>query len=65
MADDLKIPFLGEIPLVRLIREGMDRGTPVVVDAPASPETEAFVSVARGVLDQLVQRGAMRLPTVH
>jgi len=26
---------------------------------------EAFVSVARGVLDQLVQRGAMRLPTVH
>ena len=43
----------------------MDRGTPVVVDAPASPETEAFVSVARGVLDQLVQRGAMRLPTVH
>ena len=65
MADDLKIPFLGEIPLVRLIREGMDRGTPVVVDAPASPETEAFMSVARGVLDQLVQRGAMRLPTVH
>jgi ATP-binding protein involved in chromosome partitioning len=65
MADDLKIPFLGEIPLVRLIREGMDRGTPVVVDAPASPETEAFVSIARGVLDQLAQRGATRLPTVH
>ncbi|MBX3023929.1 Mrp/NBP35 family ATP-binding protein [bacterium] len=65
MAETLHIPFLGEIPLVRLIREGMDRGAPVVVDAPSSPEAEAFVTIARGVLEQLAARGATRLPTVH
>ena len=65
MAGDLDIPFLGEIPLVRVIRESMDSGAPVVVAAPASPEAEAFVAVARGVLEQLAARGATRLPTVH
>jgi len=65
MAGDLGIPFLGEIPLVRLIREGMDSGAPVVTSAPDSPEAQAFVSVARGVLEQLAQRGEMKLPTVH
>jgi ATP-binding protein involved in chromosome partitioning len=65
MAGELGIPFLGEIPLVRLIREGMDNGTPVVVAAPSSPEAEAFMAVARGVLEQLAARGATRLPTVH
>ena len=65
MAGDLDIPFLGEIPLVRVIRESMDSGAPVVVAAPASPEAEAFLAVARGVLEQLAARGATRLPTVH
>ena len=44
---------------------GHGRGAPIVVDAPASPETDAFIAIARGVLDQLAQRGAIRLPTVH
>ena len=65
MADDLHIPFLGEVPLVRVIREGMDRGAPIVVEAPASPETEAFLAIGRGVLEQLAARGVTRLPTVH
>ena len=65
LAGELDIPFLGEIPLVRIIRESMDRGAPVVVAEPASPEAEAFLAVARGVLEQLAARGATQLPTVH
>jgi ATP-binding protein involved in chromosome partitioning len=42
----LGVPFLGEIPLVALIRETSDAGTPVVAAAPNSPEAQAFMSVA-------------------
>jgi ATP-binding protein involved in chromosome partitioning len=31
LADEYDIPFLGEIPLVQSIREGGDRGTPIMV----------------------------------
>ncbi len=48
-ARKLGVPFLGEIPLVLLIRETSDAGTPVVVQAPHSPEADAFRRVAREV----------------
>jgi ATP-binding protein involved in chromosome partitioning len=41
------IPFLGEVPLFPSIREGGDRGIPVVAGAPQSPAGEAFLSIAR------------------
>lgn len=40
------IPFLGEIPLFTEIREGGDRGVPIVVSAPQSKPGEAFVAIA-------------------
>ncbi len=65
MAGELGIPFLGEIPLVRAIREGMDQGAPVVTAAPDSEEARAFIDVARGVVTRLEERGTQSLPTVH
>jgi ATP-binding protein involved in chromosome partitioning len=47
------VPFLGEIPLHLRIREGGDNGRPVVVDAPDSPEAQAFVQVARNLAAQV------------
>jgi len=47
------VPFLGEIPLHLRIREGGDNGRPVVVDAPDSPEAEAFMQVARNLAAQV------------
>ena len=38
MAEELDIPLLGEIPLVRAIREGSDRGQPIVITNPEGPE---------------------------
>lgn len=43
------IPFLGEVPLFTAIREGGDRGVPIVVSAADSPPAEAFLNIARAI----------------
>lgn len=43
------VPFLGEIPLVVAIREGGDRGLPVVVSDPTGEAARAFSAVAAGL----------------
>ncbi len=48
-AKKLGVPFLGEIPLVPIIRETSDAGIPIVVKAPHSKEAEAFLAVASEV----------------
>ena len=48
-AEKLGVPFLGEIPLVPLIRETSDAGQPVSVSAPDGPEAKAFLDLARKV----------------
>jgi len=42
----LDVPFLGEVPLFTEIREGGDRGVPIVVSAPADAAGQAFLAVA-------------------
>ncbi|MDX2166088.1 MAG: Mrp/NBP35 family ATP-binding protein [Deltaproteobacteria bacterium] len=65
MAEELHIPFLGEVPLVRAIRESMDAGQPIVAAQPDSPEAQAFSAVARRVLDAIATHGEQALPMVH
>lgn len=65
MAEESGIPFLGEIPLVRRLRESMDAGQPIVVAEPQSPESQTFVQIARRVMEELDQRADTVLPTVH
>ncbi|MSU56942.1 MAG: iron-sulfur cluster carrier protein ApbC [Pedosphaera sp.] len=48
-AERLKIPFLGEVPIFTEIREGGDRGVPVVVSAPDKPAGQAFLKIAEAV----------------
>jgi ATP-binding protein involved in chromosome partitioning len=48
-AEKLDVPFLGEIPLVPVIRETSDAGAPIVASAPASPEALAFMAVANAI----------------
>src|SRR5438552_8618890 len=42
-----QVPFLGEIPLFTEIREGGDRGVPIVVAAPEGPAGKAFIGIAQ------------------
>lgn len=46
LAADLSVPLLARIPLVPELREGADRGEPLVVSAPASEAAVAFSDLA-------------------
>jgi ATP-binding protein involved in chromosome partitioning len=46
MATDLGIPFVGRIPIYQPIREGSDRGVPILINEPGSPAAKAFITAA-------------------
>lgn len=52
-------PFLGKVPLEVAVREGGDRGEPVVLTAPASPAGLALREVAARVLQELQREAAV------
>ncbi len=52
-ADDYGIPFLGEVPLGMEVREGGDKGIPVSVSHPESPQSIAFHETAEEVARQI------------
>jgi ATP-binding protein involved in chromosome partitioning len=52
MAKQFNVPFLGSIELVPAIREGGDRGMPVTLAGPKSPNAAAFYAVAEKVMEQ-------------
>jgi ATP-binding protein involved in chromosome partitioning len=47
------VPFLGSIPLGIEVREGGDKGVPIVVSQPDSPQAQAFRRVAEEVARQV------------
>lgn len=53
LANMYGVPFLGAVPLGIAVREGGDRGVPVVVSQPDSPQAEAFRHVAEEVARQV------------
>lgn len=53
LASEYGLNFLGEVPLGMEVREGGDKGTPVVVSAPDSPQAAAFRKVAEEVARQI------------
>ena len=53
VAEEMNVPFLGEIPLTVETREGGDEGTPVVIRNQDDPQAESFRSVARNVAAQV------------
>lgn len=55
LAEDLEVPFLGEVPLVQSIREAGDVGRPAALQT-ATPIEEAFEEITREVVQQVVNR---------
>lgn len=53
VADELGVPFLGQIPLYEPIRVGGDGGLPIVLSEPDSPAARAFVHVAERAAAQV------------
>ena len=62
LAEDLDIPFLGEVPLVQSIRESGDVGRPAALQT-ATPIEEAFENVTKNVVEQTVRRNENLPPT--
>lgn len=55
LAEDLDVPFLGEVPLVQSIREAGDLGRPAALQT-ATPIESAFEAITREVVQQVVNR---------
>ncbi|MGH9214114.1 MAG: P-loop NTPase [Acidimicrobiales bacterium] len=51
LARDLEVPLLGQVPLVSAVREGADRGEPIVVRDPDGEAARALDAVAGQLLD--------------
>ena len=62
LASDLKIPFLGEVPLVQSIREAGDVGRPAALQEEG-PLKEAFEEITRNIVRELVVRQTDLPPT--
>ena len=62
MAEDLKIPFLGELPLVQSIREAGDMGRPAAMQEE-TVVSDAFTEVTRAVVSEVVRRNEQLPPT--
>ncbi len=52
-AEEMGVPFLGEIPIVTDIRGGGDTGKPIVVQNPESDQARAVFAIARNVAAQI------------
>ena len=62
LAEDLKIRFLGEIPLVQSIRESGDSGRPVALQT-STPLEEIFEMLTKSVVEETVRRNDDLPPT--
>ena len=62
LAEDLEVPFLGEIPLVQSIREAGDAGRPAALQLD-TPLTEAFEMLTKKVVEETVRRNESLPPT--
>lgn len=55
LAEDLEVPFLGQVPIVQSIREAGDYGRPAALQT-ATPLEAAFEELARNVVQETVDR---------
>ena len=47
------VPFLGEVPLFTEIREGGDKGIPIVISGKENPAGQCLVKIAEALRKQL------------
>ncbi|WP_298754373.1 Mrp/NBP35 family ATP-binding protein [uncultured Psychroserpens sp.] len=62
LAEDLKVRFLGELPLVQSIREAGDVGRPAALQT-ATPLEQAFEKLTQNIVEEVVRRNDNLPPT--
>src|ERR671914_290177 len=63
LSQELGVPLLGQIPLVPALREGSDRGAPIVTSDPESEAAQAIDEVVSALLEMSPHR--IRLPVLN
>jgi ATP-binding protein involved in chromosome partitioning len=61
LAEDVGVPFLGDLPLMQSLREAGDVGRPAVLQGGTSED--AFTSITQSIITELVQRNNELPPT--
>ena len=52
-AERFQIPYLGEIPITAALREGGDKGVPILIQDPKSEVSKSFLDIAAKLAGQL------------
>jgi ATP-binding protein involved in chromosome partitioning len=63
LSKELKVPFLGAVPIEQAVREGSDDGRPIVLGQPATASAQAFFQIAETAARQVYLRNALLPPT--
>jgi len=66
-AERFQIPYLGEIPITPALREGGDKGVPILVQDPKSEVSKSFLQIAAKLAGQLSivsERAKRQGPTI-
>jgi ATP-binding protein involved in chromosome partitioning len=63
-AEKLGAEFLGEIPLDIRIRETSDAGTPIVIEDPGSPLSQAYMQIAARVWEKISGTAPRQAPKI-
>jgi ATP-binding protein involved in chromosome partitioning len=62
LAAAMEVPFLGRLPIYQPIREGSDRGIPLVLSEADSPAAKAFIATAERVAAEISIASYKRAP---
>lgn len=62
LATDLKVPFLGELPLIQSIREAGDVGRPAALQINSTSQ-DAFIEITKNVVVEVTERNENLAPT--
>src|SRR5690242_20055388 len=65
LAEEFRVPLLGQIPLEMQTREGGDAGVPVTVGHPDSAQAEAFRSIASAAVARVQAVAGLKLPDLR
>lgn len=61
-ADEMGVPFLGEIPLEEATRQGGDQGKPIVVKDKEASQAKRFIEIAKKVWNKLEEQDQSPAP---
>jgi ATP-binding protein involved in chromosome partitioning len=64
IAEELRIPFLGSIPIDQSVCQDADRGTPFILEHVDSPASKSFMEIVEKIEDFLKSKERMRKPEV-